>query len=62
MFVGRLELQPFKGKVFGQASFLKLGGDVLNSRDEAGGKYLAIEQLAGKQRRFSLAVYPAQRG
>jgi phosphate-selective porin OprO and OprP len=36
MFVGRLELQPFTAKVFGQPSFLKLGGDVLNSRDEAG--------------------------
>src|SRR4029450_2389137 len=36
MFAGRLELQPFKGKVFGQPSFLRLGGDVLNSRDEAG--------------------------
>jgi hypothetical protein len=35
MFAGRLELQPFTGKVFGQPSFLKLGGDVLNSRDEA---------------------------
>src|SRR5205809_7219009 len=36
MYVGRLELQPFNGKVFGQPSFLKLGGDVLNSRDAAG--------------------------
>jgi phosphate-selective porin OprO/OprP len=36
MYVGRLELMPFKGKVFGQESFLKLGGDVLNSRDAAG--------------------------
>ena len=36
MFAGRLEFQPFKGKVLGQESFLKLGGDVLNSRDEAG--------------------------
>ena len=36
MYVGRLELQPFKGKIFGQESFLKLGGDVLNSRDAAG--------------------------
>ena len=36
MYVGRLELQPFKGKIFGQESFLKLGGDVLNSRDEQG--------------------------
>jgi hypothetical protein len=35
MFAGRLELQPFTGKVFGQPSFPKLGGDVLNSRDEA---------------------------
>jgi phosphate-selective porin OprO/OprP len=36
MFAGRLELQPFTGKIFGRPSFLKLGGDVLNSRDEAG--------------------------
>jgi phosphate-selective porin OprO and OprP len=36
MYVGRLELMPFKGKMFGQESFLKLGGDVLNSRDDAG--------------------------
>jgi Phosphate-selective porin len=36
MFVGRLELQPFNGKIAGQQSFLKLGGDVLNSRDEQG--------------------------
>src|SRR5205814_1085897 len=34
--VGRLELMPFKGKIFGQDSSLKLGGDVLNSRDDAG--------------------------
>jgi len=36
MSVGRLELLPFKGKLFGQDSSLKLGGDVLNSRDDAG--------------------------
>ena len=36
MFAGRLELQPFTGKVFGQPSFLKLGGECTNSRDEAG--------------------------
>jgi phosphate-selective porin len=36
MFAGRVELQPFKGKIAGQNSFLKLGGDVLNSRDEQG--------------------------
>jgi phosphate-selective porin OprO and OprP len=36
MYVGRLELMPFKGKVFGQESFLKLGGDVFTSRDAAG--------------------------
>ena len=35
MFVGRLELQPFKD-MFGKGSFLKLGGDVLNSRDDQG--------------------------
>ena len=36
MYVGRLELMPFKGKVWGQESYLKLGADVLNSRDDAG--------------------------
>jgi phosphate-selective porin OprO and OprP len=36
MYVGRLELMPFKGKVFGQESFLKLGGNVFTSRDAAG--------------------------
>src|SRR5207249_2010341 len=36
MYVGRLELMPFKGKIFGQASSLRLGGDVLNSRDDKG--------------------------
>src|SRR2546422_9132187 len=36
MYVGRLEIMPFKGKIFGQASSLKLGGDVLNSRDDKG--------------------------
>jgi len=36
MYVGRLELQPFKGKILGQDSSLKLGADVLNSRDDKG--------------------------
>ena len=36
MYVGRLELMPFKGKLFGQDSSLKLGGDALNSRDDKG--------------------------
>jgi phosphate-selective porin OprO/OprP len=36
MYVGRLELMPFKGKIFGQDSSLKFGGDVLNSRDDKG--------------------------
>ena len=36
MYVGRLELQPFNGKIFGQKSFLKLGGDGLWSRDASG--------------------------
>src|SRR5947199_8629943 len=36
MYVGRLELMPFKGKIFGQDSSLKVGGDVLNSRDDKG--------------------------
>jgi phosphate-selective porin OprO/OprP len=36
MYVGRLELLPFNGKLFGQDSSLKLGADVLNSRDDKG--------------------------
>src|SRR6266852_1106317 len=36
MAVGRLELMPFKGKLLGQDSSLKLGGDVMNSRDDKG--------------------------
>lgn len=35
MYVGRLELQPWKSKLFGE-SYLKLGGDYLHSRDETG--------------------------
>jgi len=36
MYVGRLELLPFKGKFLGQDSSLKLGADILNSRDDKG--------------------------
>src|SRR5256714_2150699 len=35
MYVGRLEWMPFKGKIFGQESSLKLCRDVLNSRYDA---------------------------
>src|SRR5437016_4002028 len=36
MYVGRLELLPWHGKLLGQESSLKFGGDVLNSRDDTG--------------------------
>src|SRR5437660_4285146 len=36
MYVARLESMLFKSKLWGQESFLKLGADVLNSRDDAG--------------------------
>ena len=36
MYVGRLEVQPFKGKVMNQEASLKLAGDYLFSRDETG--------------------------
>jgi hypothetical protein len=36
MYVTRLELQPWTGKVMGLDSFVKLGGDYLFSRDETG--------------------------
>jgi phosphate-selective porin len=36
MYVGRLELLPFKGKFMGQDASLKLGGDYLFTRDETG--------------------------
>lgn len=35
-YVGRLELQPWKGQIMGQEASLKLGGDYLHSRDDAG--------------------------
>jgi phosphate-selective porin len=36
MYVGRLESMLFKEKLWGQDSFLQLGADVLNSRDDKG--------------------------
>jgi len=36
MYVGRLELLAFKGKLMGQEASLKLGADYLFSRDDAG--------------------------
>jgi phosphate-selective porin OprO/OprP len=36
MYVGRLELLPWEAKLLGQDSSLKLGADILNSRDDAG--------------------------
>jgi phosphate-selective porin OprO and OprP len=36
MYVGRLEILPFKGKLMGQEASLKIGGDYLFSRDDAG--------------------------
>jgi phosphate-selective porin len=36
MYVGRLELLPFKGKLMGQDASLKIAGDYLYSRDETG--------------------------
>ncbi|PYI60860.1 MAG: hypothetical protein DMC60_06940 [Verrucomicrobia bacterium] len=36
MYIGRLESTLFKAKMWGQDSYLKLGADVLNSRDDKG--------------------------
>ena len=36
MYVGRVELLPYKGQLFGQEAQLKLGADYLYSRDENG--------------------------
>jgi phosphate-selective porin OprO/OprP len=36
MYAGRLELLPWQGTVLGQGSSLKLGADILNSRDDSG--------------------------
>jgi hypothetical protein len=36
MYVGRLELLPWQGKLLGQDASVKLGGDILSSRDDAG--------------------------
>lgn len=36
MYVGRIELQPFKTKLLAQDAYLKLGGNALTSRDASG--------------------------
>ena len=36
MYAGRLELQPWKGKIFNEEAWLKFGGNALSSRDDAG--------------------------
>ncbi|MGH7937973.1 MAG: porin, partial [Bryobacteraceae bacterium] len=36
MYVGRLELEPWKGRLLEQEASLKLGGDYFHSRDAAG--------------------------
>jgi phosphate-selective porin OprO/OprP len=36
MYVGRVELQPLKARIFNQDAWLKLGADALTSRDDAG--------------------------
>jgi phosphate-selective porin OprO/OprP len=36
MYVARLELQPWKGKIGGQEAWVKLGGDALHSHDTTG--------------------------
>jgi phosphate-selective porin len=36
MYVGRIELQPFKGEVMGQEASFKIAGDYFFSRDETG--------------------------
>ena len=36
MYAGRLELLPWKGEILGQDSSIRLGADIVNSRDDAG--------------------------
>lgn len=36
MYVGRVEVQPFKAKIFNEDAWLKFGTDALTSRDDAG--------------------------
>jgi phosphate-selective porin len=36
MYVGRIEVQPLKAKIFNEDAWLKLGADALTSRDDAG--------------------------
>src|SRR5712692_3594080 len=59
MYVGRLELLPYKGKIFGQDVSLKLGGDVLNSRDDAGTNISStLNLLVNKDGSLSAFVLP----
>ncbi|OLC27155.1 MAG: hypothetical protein AUH91_03180 [Verrucomicrobia bacterium 13_1_40CM_4_54_4] len=57
MYVGRLESTLFQD-VFGKGSFLKLGGDVLNSRDDKGVNISQSGNLLVNADRVPLAVYP----
>src|SRR5260370_16113246 len=59
MYFGRLELMPFKGKSFGQDYRLKLGGDVLNSRDDKGTNISqTLNLLVNKNGSLSAFVLP----
>jgi phosphate-selective porin OprO and OprP len=59
MYVGRLELLPYKGKIFGQDVSLKLGGDVLNSRDDKGTNISqTLNLLVNKDGSLSAFVLP----
>src|SRR6266849_4493759 len=59
MYVGRLELLPYKGKIFVQDVSLKLGGDVLNSRDDKGTNISqTLNLLVNKDGSLSAFVLP----
>jgi phosphate-selective porin len=60
MYVGRLESTLFKG-FFGKDSSLKLGADVLNSRDDAGTNISQNVEPSGQPRWFALALCTADR-
>jgi hypothetical protein len=62
MYVGRVELLPWKGKVMGQEASLKLGGDFYYGRDETGTNISPGVKLKGECRRVAHFLRPNESG
>ena len=62
MYVGRLELLPWKGQIMGQEASLKLGGDYLPQPRRDRHQHLARAQPESEPGRFAHLLHPHQPG